>query len=170
MSSQDSEEPASNPPFPPAGVSPDSRSPQHPDAEAFINAAAQHIVPEHPAPREGEGADKDVMRDGVDDLTDEEGEREEELLIGDASLEEMKAPILERGSFFGSGRPTRGRGKSRDTIKKGGVPLIKVPTDVPEDEELAEVTRVGTVGTGEMGSERPGFGVASNLGSVSLYF
>lgn len=153
-----------NPPFPPAGVAPHSRSPppEHPDAEAFVNAAAQHVFPEHPAPRKGEDIEEDVKRDGVDDVNAKEEEREEEPLIGGTPLEEMKTPMRERGSFFGS-RPTRMRGRATDA-SRGNVPQIQVPKEVPEDEELDDITPV--VSKGAKGG-RPGFSAMRDMGSVS---
>ena len=93
----------------------------------MINATAQHIFPEQPAPSKAEGVQKEVKRDGVDSETEGEEERDEEPLIGGTPLEEMKTPMVEAGSYFGGSKQVV---KSR---KEAGGPLVSVPKEVVEE-------------------------------------
>ena len=144
------------PPFLPTGVFPGKRSSvPHPHAEDVINATAQHVFPERPAPRQGEGADKDVRRDGVISESEDDAEREEEPIIGGTPLEDIKTPMLERGSFINS----RSGGEST-------IPRIEVPTKAPEEEEAG----AAVVPTKAGNAARPGLSAMRDTGSVSRSF
>lgn len=121
------------PPFPPSGVSPGSRQPQpiHPDAEAFVNTAAQHVFPEQPAPRISPGDQtKGVTREGRMSPSDRdatakknqdrgESERAEEPIIAGTPLDEMtpmKTPGVLSGGGAGFPFPPR-RQESSATIR-----------------------------------------------------
>ena len=102
------------PPFPPAGASPDTRSPAHPhqNAEDLLNAAAQHVFPEHPAPQRSPADErKGVTKEGRISPGDRDGSkrakegkaREEEPLLGGTPLDEM-TPLKTPGILLG-GQP-----------------------------------------------------------------
>lgn len=102
------------PPFPPAGASPDTRSPAHPhqNAEDLLNAAAQHVFPEQPAPQRSPADErKGVTKEGRISPGDRDGSkrakegkaREEEPLLGGTPLDEM-TPLKTPGILLG-GQP-----------------------------------------------------------------
>jgi sterol 3beta-glucosyltransferase len=110
-----------HPPFPKPAVSPGLNAPQpgHSGAEAFINAAAKHIIPDHPAPRkEDEG---DEAEHGAQGHPQSRGssparsEREEEPIIGGTPLDELKTPGFERAGF----------NMTSSSSSAGGVPAPK---------------------------------------------
>lgn len=117
------------PPFPPAGASPDTRSPQpaHPYAEDLLNAAAQHVFPENPAPPRSPGDEKKgVTKEGRISPGDRDGskrakegkQREEEPLLGGTPLDEMtplKTPGILSGGTAGFPFPPK-RTMSSSTI------------------------------------------------------
>lgn len=78
------------PPFPEAGTHQEGQAPaKHPYAEHVINAAAKHVIPDHPAPN----ADDDEDKADINKPTKREKEhREEEPLLRGTPLEELMTP------------------------------------------------------------------------------
>lgn len=148
------------PPFPPSGASPDTRSPPpaHPDAEAFLNAAAQHVFPEQPAPQRSEDDEKKgVTHEGRISPSDRDGskraqegkKREEKPLLVGTPLDEM-TPLKTPGALSGgqagfpfppkrtasSGTITQAnREDSGDTLNAAGA-RSGIIGAIPENEQL----------------------------------
>lgn len=113
-----------HPPFPKPGTNTDAQDqPPHPNAEAFINAAAKHIVPDHPAPtkEEGQNAERQQPQGRDSGKEDAPEPREEEPIIGGTPLDELKTPMFEKSGFgmssLSSSLPVPKRRETSETLR-----------------------------------------------------
>ena len=162
------------PPFAPHATYPDDRAspPAHPRAEAFVNATAQHVFPERPGPKQGDGdeRDKDVgvtqegRTKGDKDEDEQEDEEQQPILIG-TPLDEMKTPVFERGMSsldMATGQEPRGRTRNpprrqdtTDTIRPGQTSsLVAAIPEGPDGRGSSDERHVSSSSPSPFGAER----------------
>lgn len=162
------------PPFPQPQVNPEARSPkpQHPNTEALLNAAAQHVFPESertkmpPSKESGDTAADEkaqVTEEGRHHPREDHEDREEEPIIGGTPLDEM-TPMESPGAGSG-GFPFN---KSRARPREGQSNLME--STIPENEATIKEAS-GKEKEFSVKAVRPGMGPSKEVGSVcpSLY-